>query len=560
MTQFVYPGLHALFIWWFSTGVVIFLDGLPPRSFRYSMAGATVVLGLGLYGLAASASDRSVGGVYLAFTSALLIWSWLEASFYLGYVTGVRRHSCVAGCHGWRHFGHAIAASLWHELAVLVLGGVVLALGWGAENPFGAYTFVVLWWMHQSARLNVFLGVRNLNLEFLPEHLFYLRGFFRNKPMNLLFPISVSVSTVLAAWLFQRAAVSGDPVAVIGNSVVGTMMVLAIAEHWFLVLPLPTARLWSWGLRSRPDARPAGVQIVGGCLGAGKTSFICHQLDLADPGSRTLVIVDEPGEISVDRSILARRGATVVALGEGGFRCGPDADLAGRLREIIARHRPDRVLIEPGGNADIGAVCAAFEDPRVRPLVRRYEVIALIDAACFVQDYAGAHRLLTAQARLAGNILLNKADLIDAGDLAVVRDTLHQINPGAAIIAARFGAVPPGALVLAQANPPTVVAAEPEHDAGMMSWSNLLSGRCALDELRQLLELATEGLFGDVERLKGLAPCGAGWLRFDIAAGRAAITAFAAAPDEQARVAVMGRHLDAVALDRAFSSCIVAGA
>jgi hypothetical protein len=37
-------------------------------------------------------------------------------------------------------------------------------------------------------------------------------------------------------------------------------MLLAIAEHWFLMLPLPVEGLWSWSLRSR-GARPG----FGGC-------------------------------------------------------------------------------------------------------------------------------------------------------------------------------------------------------------------------------------------------------------------------------------------------------
>ena len=42
--------------------------------------------------------------------------------------------------------------------------------------------------------LNVFLGVRNLNEQFLPKHLRYLGSYLVQKPMNLLFPLSVTVS------------------------------------------------------------------------------------------------------------------------------------------------------------------------------------------------------------------------------------------------------------------------------------------------------------------------------------------------------------------------------
>ena len=54
MSHYVYPALHALFIWWFSTGVVIYLDGLPRRTFRWTMLGSSVLLAVSLTGLAVS--------------------------------------------------------------------------------------------------------------------------------------------------------------------------------------------------------------------------------------------------------------------------------------------------------------------------------------------------------------------------------------------------------------------------------------------------------------------------------------------------------------------------
>jgi putative photosynthetic complex assembly protein 2 len=256
MSLLVFPALHGLLIWWFSTVLILFMDGLPRRTFRWSMTGATATLGAALYGLAASATDTGTMGAYTAFTCGVLVWGWLEISFYTGYVTGPRRHRCAPGCGGWRHFGHAIQASLYHEIAVLLLAGVVVALTWGAANQFGLWTFVVLWWMHQSARLNVFLGVSNLNAEFLPEHLDHIKSFFARRPMNLLFPFSATLSTVAAVLLVQRALADGaDAFRVTGYTLVSTMMVLAILEHWFLVLPVSATRiwngLWQWSLGSR---------------------------------------------------------------------------------------------------------------------------------------------------------------------------------------------------------------------------------------------------------------------------------------------------------------------
>jgi putative photosynthetic complex assembly protein 2 len=256
MLQHGLPALHGLLIWWVSTCLILFLDSLPRRTFRWSFTTATAVLVGAIYGLITSATDTTVTGAYTAFTCGVLIWGWLEISFYMGYITGPRNHHCHQGCSGWRHFGHAIQASLYHELAVLALAGLVLMLTRGRPNQFGMWTFVVLWWMHQSARLNVFLGVSNLNADFLPEHLAHIRSFFRSAPMNLLFPFSVTASTICAMLMAQQALSSGaDTFNATGYTLLTTMMVLAILEHWFLILPVSAARfwnrMWQWSVASR---------------------------------------------------------------------------------------------------------------------------------------------------------------------------------------------------------------------------------------------------------------------------------------------------------------------
>jgi putative photosynthetic complex assembly protein 2 len=251
----VLPAIFALFVWWGSTGLVIYLDGLPRWTFRLSMTGATVLFVAALFGLARSSGDATVRGAYIAFSCGLLAWAWLEISFYTGYVTGPRKTACPEGCAGWRHFGHAIWVSLYHELAIVAATVLVVGVTWCGENQIGTWTFIALWWMHESARLNVFLGVRNLNEEFLPVHLLYLKSFFANKPMNLLFPVSVTASTLVTFALAQNAAAaSSGSYEAVGYSLLAALMVLAVLEHWFLVVPLPTGALWSWGLTSRSQS------------------------------------------------------------------------------------------------------------------------------------------------------------------------------------------------------------------------------------------------------------------------------------------------------------------
>ena len=93
------PVLYALFLWWFSTGLILYLDGLPPADLPLEHAGRHGhAPGGALRASAASARLTDVGGAYAAFTCGLLIWGWQEMSFLMGYVTGPRREPCPDGC------------------------------------------------------------------------------------------------------------------------------------------------------------------------------------------------------------------------------------------------------------------------------------------------------------------------------------------------------------------------------------------------------------------------------------------------------------------------------
>ena len=255
MLAYAAPLAFTLFVWWFSTGVILYLDGLPRRTFKYTMAGFSALAALGFVGLAASSRVATPAAAYCGFTCALLVWAWQEVAFLLGVVTGPRRTPCPPGVRGLRRAGLAVQTVLHHELALVVLGTGVLAVSWGGTNPTGLWTFVILWAMRQSAKLNVFLGVRNLSDEFLPPHLTYLRSYFRKKPMNPLWPISVLAATAAVVPIWAASASATGSFEFASAALLATLLSLAIVEHLFLVLPLPFTALWQWGLRSHAKTR-----------------------------------------------------------------------------------------------------------------------------------------------------------------------------------------------------------------------------------------------------------------------------------------------------------------
>ena len=240
----------AIFTWWFSTGLVLLLDNLPRTTFRWSLLLSSVLALAALVGIAHTAQQTTLAGAYCAFTCALLVWGWHELTFLTGSITGPRRHALPAGVEGWLRFKAAVQAILWHELAILASGLVIVGLTWDAPNQVGTATFVLLWVMRISAKLNLFLGVRNLSEDFLPAHLAYMGSYFRRRRMNWLLPVSVLGGSA-AVVVLASAALASDatPVAAVGNTLVATLLVLAVVEHLLLVLPLKASALWRWAMR-----------------------------------------------------------------------------------------------------------------------------------------------------------------------------------------------------------------------------------------------------------------------------------------------------------------------
>jgi putative photosynthetic complex assembly protein 2 len=256
MHAFLIPCGFALLVWWFTTGAILFLDGLPRATFRWSLLGASAVLLLSVVLMRASAAGTDAKSAYLAFGSAIGVWGWLEMTFLMGLITGPRRHACIERCSGWRHFFHATQAIIYNELATaLTVGGAFFATR-HAANRVAFWTLLILWAMRVSAKLNLFLGVPNLGEQFLPEHLKYLKSFFRRRAINFLFPLSVTGATLVTASLVQSLMHAATPYESTSLSLLVALLGLGLLEHWFMVLPLPSERLWSWAMPGQRTTRP----------------------------------------------------------------------------------------------------------------------------------------------------------------------------------------------------------------------------------------------------------------------------------------------------------------
>ncbi|MEM9056676.1 MAG: putative photosynthetic complex assembly protein PuhE [Pseudomonadota bacterium] len=252
----VLPLLGTAFLWWFSTVVALYLIGLPTTTYRATFLCATGLGVVGVFAVVMSSTTTSALSAFVAFAGALAIWSWHELSYYLGFVSGPEPRPCPPDCTRPERFLRGVRASLHHELAIVATAAILLVASWQAPNQVGLWTFCILWLMRWSAKLNIFLGVRNVHMDFLPSHLQYLSTFMTNRPMNVLFPFSLLVAGAVAGWLIGEVrAADASAFAVTAGVAMATLLVLAIFEHLLLVMKLPDGVLWRLGTASRRGMR-----------------------------------------------------------------------------------------------------------------------------------------------------------------------------------------------------------------------------------------------------------------------------------------------------------------
>lgn len=85
---------YALFLWWFSTGVILYLDQRPERTYPWSLAGATLAMVAAFGVLLVMRDVATVLAVYVSFTAGVVIWGWMEMSYFMGFITGPRKAPC----------------------------------------------------------------------------------------------------------------------------------------------------------------------------------------------------------------------------------------------------------------------------------------------------------------------------------------------------------------------------------------------------------------------------------------------------------------------------------
>lgn len=237
------------------------------------------------------------------------------------------------------------------------------------------------------------------------------------------------------------------------------------------------------------------VTLLTGFLGAGKTTLL-NRILRNRQGLRVGVLVNDFGAVNIDARLVDVMDGQSIDLSNGCICCTMQGDLVTSVASMLRRSPPvDHIVVEASGISDPIGVVQAFRTPALRDRTRLDAVVAVADAEN-ARNPRLDHVLVEDQIRSADMIVLNKADLVDAGRLTELRDWIHGLAPRARIVEAVQADVPL-ALVLGIGGSAADSHANHGHSTsgGYQTWTYRTSRRLGYQEVRQALASLPEAIF-----------------------------------------------------------------
>ncbi|MBT1065385.1 GTP-binding protein [Bowmanella sp. Y26] len=192
--------------------------------------------------------------------------------------------------------------------------------------------------------------------------------------------------------------------------------------------------------------RAVPTNIITGFLGVGKSTAITYLLKHKPADEVWAVLVNEFGEIGVDGNLLGagqEPGKVFIKEVPGGCMCcasGLPMQIA--LNMLLARSKPDRLLIEPTGLGHPAEVLASLSSEHYRGVLDIQHTLTLVDARKVTDSRYAQHDIFRQQLQVADVIVANKVDLYESDSIARLQDYLRDLSIASPLQITTQGQIP----------------------------------------------------------------------------------------------------------------------
>ena len=155
--------------------------------------------------------------------------------------------------------------------------------------------------------------------------------------------------------------------------------------------------------------KPIPTNVITGFLGVGKTTFIKLLLASKPEGETWAVLVNEFGEIGIDGALLSGGGESIEIreVAGGCLCCAASVPMQVAVNQLIAKAKPDRLLIEPTGLGHPKEVIKLLSQPHYQHVIALKSTVCLVDARKISDERYRTHDIFNQQLAVADLSLIH---------------------------------------------------------------------------------------------------------------------------------------------------------
>lgn len=302
------------------------------------------------------------------------------------------------------------------------------------------------------------------------------------------------------------------------------------------------------------------IDLISGFLGAGKTTLIKKLLEEAFIDEKVVLIENEFGEVGIDGALFKDYEIEIKEMNSGCICCTIAGDFSAALKEILALHTADRIIIEPSGVGKLADVIKGCKKYLEAGAVELNMCVTVVDATKYPVYVKNFTEFYVNQLVHAKTIILSRSQTVNEAVLETIISDLRKTNPQAQIISTDWTELDGQKIraIAEMANDCEIFSSlmdptthEHHHaDDVFRVWGRETAKTFNRNRVESILK-QLDKMKGNILRAKGIIKAEDNqWIQFDCVPKEAIIKD--TTPDYTGRICVIGEQIDDVQLAELF--------